>query len=52
MNLEIRDMCPDDAEGKGYVHYASWFKMTSKLERSRLYELPPPPVCELVAPPS
>lgn len=24
MNLEIRDMRPEDADGKGYVHYTSW----------------------------
>lgn len=24
MKLEIRDMRPADADGKGYVHYASW----------------------------
>ena len=23
MNLEIRDMRPEDADGKGYVHYTS-----------------------------
>src|SRR5574344_961635 len=24
MNLDIRDMRPEDADGKGYVHYTSW----------------------------
>ena len=24
MSLEIRDMRPEDADGKGYVHYTSW----------------------------
>lgn len=24
MNFKIREMCPEDADGKGYVHWKSW----------------------------